>query len=398
MEKKEKIRLGILYGCILLIALITDIKGGKLKEEYSIYRDKPGGDSVEVDLFLTVEDVFEDYAIHLEVEPRQITKEEADTYLLNAITSIDKDFEKIEKTIPIKNFYESDLVKAEWNFSPAGIINGNGEIDTEEIPEDGMIVTANVNLECGAYEKSYTFSFQVEKPEITEKEKAEKSFDVWFQEQQKKEGEEILRLPEELDGFSMEWREKKEYLCLKIVFLEGVSLFLILFGKKRERELAERKKRQKRELQYPEISNQLLILLETGMTTRQAWHKIACLYKEKRKQLATEKSEVYEAILQMDLRMLEGEKEKSAYHTFLNQMDSVCYRRLVRLLINNLEKGNKDICRQLQQEAAQAYEQRILSAKKLGEEASTKMLLPMMLMMILVMLIIIAPAIMGISI
>ena len=67
-------------------------------------------------------------------------------------------------------------------------------------------------------------------------------------------------------------------------------------------------------------------------------------------------------------------------------------------LINNLEKGNRDICNQLSFEAKQAYEQRILLAKKLGEEASTKMLIPMMLMMVLVMVIVMAPAVMGFSI
>ena len=71
------------------------------------------------------------------------------------------------------------------------------------------------------------------------------------------------------------------------------------------------------------------------------------------------------------------------------------YRRLMRLLINNLEKGSKDICQQLNVEAKQAYEQRLLLAKKRGEEASTKMLIPMMLMMLLVMVIIMAPAMMS---
>jgi hypothetical protein len=46
----------------------------------------------------------------------------------------------------------------------------------------------------------------------------------------------------------------------------------------------------------------------------------------------------------------------------------------------------------LQEESRQAFEQRILQAKKKGEEASTKMLLPLMLMLMMVMGIIILPA------
>ena len=46
----------------------------------------------------------------------------------------------------------------------------------------------------------------------------------------------------------------------------------------------------------------------------------------------------------------------------------------------------------MEQESKQAYEQRILQAKKLGEEASTRMLLPLMLMMMVVMAIVMVPA------
>jgi hypothetical protein len=140
-----------------------------------------------------------------------------------------------------------------------------------------------------------------------------------------------------------------------------------------------------------------LILLEAGMTTRQAWHRIAYQYKEKQKKNLVEASEVYESIVQMDRLLCEGEKESTVYEGFATQMNSMHYRRLVRLLVNNLEKGSRDICNQLNMESKQAYEQRILLAKKLGEEASTKMLIPMMLMMVLVMVIVMAPALMGFS-
>ena len=138
--------------------------------------------------------------------------------------------------------------------------------------------------------------------------------------------------------------------------------------------------------------------MEAGMTTRQAWHRIAYQYSEKRKKALIEDSEVYAAIVQMDRKLADGENERSAYESLVTQMDSMCYRRLMRLLINNLQKGNKDICQQLGIEAKQAYEQRILLAKKLGEEASTKMLIPMMLMMLVVMAIIMAPAMMGFAV
>lgn len=398
MEKKEGIKLALVYVFVFLIALYVDTKSGVLEEAGTIVRDELGGESVDVDLLLGVEDVFQEEEVFLEVEPRRVTEEEAERFFSKAIETIELDFSNVQDGIPLKESYEEDLVEAEWSFSPTGVVDADGGFLSEKIPEEGLTITATVLLTCGNYEKTYRFPFRLEKPEITVKEQVEKELSDWIKEQQEKEGEELFQLPTELAGYATEWKEKKEYLSLKILVLEVLSVVLLVFAKKKEKENMEEKRRQQRELLYPEILNQLLILLEAGMTTRQAWHRIAYQYKEKQKKQLVEESEVYTAILQMDRRLSEGEKEKAAYENFAKQMDTMSYRRLVRLLVNNLEKGSKDICQQLSLEAKQAYDQRLLLAKKLGEEASTKMLIPMMLMMVLVMVIVMAPAVMGFSI
>lgn len=397
MEKKEKILLGIAYVLVFLIAVYADVQGGNLAESEVIYREEIGGESVDVDLIVNVEDVLKDYDVSIEVEPRQVTEEEAERYFTNVMEEIEADFSNIQNQIPMKDSYENGVVEAEWSFSPAGIIGAGGEISTEEVPEEGVLVTANVILHCGMYETVYRFPFRLEKPEMTAQEQVEMELSAWIANEQEQEGTNTFQLPKELAGYAVEWSEKKEFLSLKILFLEGVSVVLLIVAKRKEREEEEKKQRRQRELLYPELLNQLLILLEAGMTTRQAWHRIAYQYKEKQKKQLVEDSEVYAAVLQLDRRLSEGENEKTAYESFAKQMDSMCYRRLVRLLVNNLEKGSKDICQQLGLEAKQAYDQRILLAKKLGEEASTKMLIPMMLMMVLVMVIVMAPAIMGFS-
>lgn len=398
MEKGEKLKLKIVYVLIFCMALVFDVTGGVLKKDNTIDRKQIGGDSVDVDLILNVKDMVEDYEIHLEIEPEKITKEKADACFLEVIEEIEEEFQSIEREVPIQTSYAEGLVKAEWSFSPSGIIDSDGKIQIEKLSEENTLVTAKAVLKCGAYETLYSFPFQIAKPKLTEWEKLERALEEWFDNQQEKEGTDIFQLPEELNGVRIQWEEKKELFAVKILCLEGISLIVLQIARKKEKENLEIKRKQKRDLQYPEISNQLLVLLESGMTTRQAWHKMASQYKEKRKNLLAEESEVYEGIVRMDCLLSEGEKEKAAYDDFALQMDTMCYRRLVRLLVNNLEKGSKDICQQLNVEAKQAYEQRMLTAKKIGEEASTKMLIPMMLMMILVMIIVIAPAIMGFSI
>lgn len=91
----------------------------------------------------------------------------------------------------------------------------------------------------------------------------------------------------------------------------------------------------------------------------------------------------------------DGESGRKAYQRFSQRVDLGCYQRFIRILLQSLVKGNKGICTMLEKESDDAFKERKLLAKKLGEEASTKMLVPLMLMMIVVMAIIIAPAVLS---
>jgi len=397
MDKKEIIKLGIVYSIVLFVAVFMDMKSGILEDGDIIYRDGIGGESKDAQLILNVEDILENYEVNLEIQPRRMTEQEAEAYFSKALEEIDRSMSSIEREIPLKKAYENGVVKAEWNFSPAGIVDTDGIIQGKNIPEGGILLTVSVVLQCDSYEKVYRFPLKVDKPQMSVQEEVELELLEWVENQQLKEGEETFQLPKELGGVSTKWTEKKDHLSYKIVCLEMISIILLFFARKKEQEENRRKCQQQKERQYPEIVNQLLILMEAGMTIRQAWHRIAYQYIEKKKKGLVETSEVYEAIVQMDRRLMEGENERTAYENFGNQMDTMCYRRLMRLFVHNLEKGSRDLCHHLNLEAKQAYDKRLLMAKKLGEEASTKMLIPMMLMMVLVMVIVMAPAMMSFS-
>jgi hypothetical protein len=96
-----------------------------------------------------------------------------------------------------------------------------------------------------------------------------------------------------------------------------------------------------------------------------------------------------------DREIQDGESERIAYQGFGERIGISSYRRLVRLLISNLQKGNRGLCEQLEQEAETAFGERRMLAKRLGEEAGTKLLFPMILMLGIVMVIVIVPAMTG---
>ena len=74
------------------------------------------------------------------------------------------------------------------------------------------------------------------------------------------------------------------------------------------------------------------------------------------------------------------------------------YRKLGTLLSQNLRKGSGGLTEILGREAEEAFEDRKNLAKKLGEEAGTKLMIPMFLMLIIVFSIVIIPAFLSIQI
>ena len=87
--------------------------------------------------------------------------------------------------------------------------------------------------------------------------------------------------------------------------------------------------------------------------------------------------------------------EAAAYENFGRRCGDPRYVKLGAVLSQNLKKGAKGLREYLEQEAAAGFEERKNAARKIGEEAGTKLLIPMMLMLVLVLVILIIPAVMS---
>lgn len=393
MKKKgnEKRKVLLAFVLLLLIALIVDLTSEKVIKKGQIKRGEIGQKKETLELELYVEGVLEEYPYMLEVEPVFPTQEEAEGYLQKAIQKIEKDFAKVDENLPVKNEYLDGKVKADWSFRPFGIIDDEGKINPKKIKRETLI-QAQVELNCGTYQKFYDFSFLLEKQKQTKEDALLEEIEKTLGQEMKTEGKETLNLPTQINGKEVEWSEKREYLTPQILLLEGLAILLIGgFSKKKKQE--EKKKRIARmEEDYSDIVNQLALLLGAGMTTRQAWSRLGNLYIFKRKKKMVEERAVYEAILRMNGRFSEGESERVVYQRFCEEIPATGYHKLMRILLGSLEKGTQDVRNRLEEESRRAFEQRIVLAKKRGEEASTKMLLPLMLMMVLIMGVIMIPA------
>lgn len=147
---------------------------------------------------------------------------------------------------------------------------------------------------------------------------------------------------------------------------------------------------------YPEIVAKLSLLVGAGMTVRMAWEKIVVDYRARQKS-GSKKRYAYE-FMSEGLNMLKsGKPQIYVYEEFGMKCGIKEYMKFSSLIVQNIKKGTKELALLLTLEAKDAFEERKNMAKKYGEEAGTKLLLPMIIMLIVVMAIIMVPALMSFS-
>lgn len=87
-----------------------------------------------------------------------------------------------------------------------------------------------------------------------------------------------------------------------------------------------------------------------------------------------------------------GIPEPYAYEQFGIRAGILPFMKFSTILVQNLKKGNRNMTDLLKQEANESFLERKETAKRLGEEASTKLLAPMMILLLIVLVIILTPA------
>ena len=202
--------------------------------------------------------------------------------------------------------------------------------------------------------------------------------------------EEGFRLPQKLKGKQLTWKVKKEYRWYYILLIGSVSAVYLVY---RDREKVKQKEKRRREeliREYPGMISKFTMLLDTGTTVKNAWEKIVQNYELQRGE--TGKQTVYEEMLLTYREMQGGVSEGEAYEKFGKRCGVTVYLKFGAMLAQNLRKGSKGISGLLRMEAIQSFENRKSAAKRLGEEAGTKLLMPMMGMLMVVLVIVMVPA------
>lgn len=94
-------------------------------------------------------------------------------------------------------------------------------------------------------------------------------------------------------------------------------------------------------------------------------------------------------------QLASGVPEGRAFEEFGRRCGLQPYMKLGGLLEQSRKNGSKNLRDTLKLEMADAFEQRRQQARRLGEEAGTKLLLPLFMLLSVVLVMIAVPALMG---
>ena len=151
------------------------------------------------------------------------------------------------------------------------------------------------------------------------------------------------------------------------------------------------KRRQQMQMDYPDVLSRCALLLGAGLTLQGSFRKMVEEYRASN----TTKRYVYEELAVTVQEMENGVTEAKAVENFGKRTQLLSYMKFSGLISQNLRKGSRQLLSLLENERINALAERKEAAKRLGEQAGTKLLIPMMLMLVTVFIIILVPAFMS---
>lgn len=404
LEQRKAVIVVLLATGILGICLqISEDGTSILNDKNQIRKNEPGQGEIEETLQVEIPDLEQEGTYTVEIEEQYLTKQEQETVFQNAKSEAEKTFlgtnpslEEVTENVCLPDTLQDGLVTAEWSFDNYEVMNPDGSINQDKVQEGGTLVKAKVILTCQETTQVYEFYFKVWKRKLSETEKMWESLSEALEKKnQGKETESYYSLPEEVDGHTVIWQEKKSQAAVNFAFLGIVAAAALVFKEKEEEKKKQEIWEKEMLLAYPEMVSKLTLLLGAGMSMTLAWEKIVLTYQKQLKQGLIKKQAVYQEMLVTYYEMQDGMGELKAYTRFGERCCLQQYRKLVSLITQNLRKGQQELTKLLEEEVREAFTVRKDLARKAGEEAGTKLLLPMMIMLLLVMVVILVPACMS---
>ena len=383
-----------------------------MTEKGELVRDRVGGEDRTTELEVSVRDrgSKEEEPVYqgnyrLEVRSRKYSRQQAKELadklfaaLPEKILGQNSDLRHVTSDLELPDEVEGYPFVIAWESSSYALVDADGSVgnvamdrhDSREVTLTAILSYDNGTPEGIRFDREYAVT--VFPPVLTEEEKLSAVIrEALSSADQESVSEGVLPLPKTLEERAVDYAEKPSdsgpaviLFALAVACLTAASM-----GSRLHQRVLDRERQMM--LDYPRIISKFVLYMGAGLSIRSCFLKIGEDYARKKEE-GKEARGAYEEILLVCRELGSGVPEAEAYARFGARCRSRQYTRLCTLLTQNIRKGNRELLSVMQQEAQASFEERRNTARKLGEEAETKLLLPMILMLAITMLIIIIPA------
>lgn len=341
----------------------------------------------------------EPFYVEMEVSPKKYSRSQIEEIFEKVYESVkvvmlgeNEMLSRVTKNLNLITKLEEYPVMIEWYSSDYTLIDYNGTVYNSGFSSDEeRKAELTVVMSYGEYGCQYPIEVCVYAPELLSHDDKALGIAAVLKKMESESEEDEIQLPENIQGMNVRYAYAQEKIPLTVI---GILLFAIVgalwVGKHEEKAKQKKLRQEQLAYDYSEVIAKLTLLAGAGMTIRRAWEKVAYDYQEKKEKRQIRY--VYEEMLRTCKELESGVSEKNAYERFGRRCNTKEYLKLASLLAQNVKKGTRDILRLMEEESYTAFEVHKNLAKKRGEEAGTKLLIPMIMMLIIVMVMMMFPA------
>lgn len=310
--------------------------------------------------------------------------------LLSGILGSNVSLDQIRTDLELPEELPGYGIQVAWESERPELLSSMGLLNQEGLwgvdPSRGETFSLMAELSCGEEKELVTVPITVLPEEMTQGERLAERIDGLALEDMENE---TVRLMEEFEGVPITYRRKGRFQNAVLLVLGGVLAACLWMKEKNDEQVQKKRREESLTAAYPDLVSGFLVLTGAGYSIRQAWKKTV----QDRKQSETLPfSEVYQE-MQVTLNQMEtGTPEAFAYVWFGKRCGLRCYTRFSGILESSLRTGGSSLRSLLEPEMEEAFKIQADLARRKGEEASTKLLLPMFGMLGIVMVMVTAPA------
>lgn len=391
--KIRESRIAVCIGVVTVLCFFLVKQESLLSEDGSVFRKEYGEGSSLIDIDVSIEGVGQ-RTVELEIEGRKYTALQCEEMFSEAVVIL-------EDILPGKS---ESLSAVKEDLKLPGEIEGYPfEIDYKShdrnaITDEGkLIAEASGSTEITAYfsyndwqkEEDFTIIYSP-KLTITPEEMLDELEETLVEIEKGSREDEKVILPDNIRDIPVSYKDTETERNYSLLLLGVMSAVLVILAGRKDREKEVKERKSQIEKEYSVLVQKMVMYLSTGMSIRNVMGRI---YADAVSQ--GRDNPIYEDMYILLNELKTGVSEKVAYENFAKRTGVPEIKRFTTLLSQNLKTGSTNLSGLLKGEASKAFKTREQRARTKGEEAGTKLIVPMVMLMSMVMAVIMVPAFMS---